>query len=192
MTIDAAAVAFHDQAPGEESFRDAVLAGWPRPRSELPCKYFYDARGSALFEEICRLAEYYLTRTEVGDPRAAAAEIGRAAGAAVPADRVRQRQQPQDRILLDSPRAGRAYVPVDISREHLRAAGAALARISRAVRVTAAVRRLHAAASRCRRCRAATGGSVYFPGSTIGNFTPEEAVALPAHARDPRARRRAC
>ena len=57
--------AFHDLAPGEESFRDAVLNGLGRPRKAIPCKFFYDERGSALFEEICRLPEYYPTRTEI-------------------------------------------------------------------------------------------------------------------------------
>ncbi|HJY51584.1 MAG TPA: L-histidine N(alpha)-methyltransferase, partial [Stellaceae bacterium] len=51
--------AFHDLAPGEESFRDAVLAGLDRAHKRIPCKFLYDARGSALFEEICRLPEYY-------------------------------------------------------------------------------------------------------------------------------------
>ena len=57
--------AFYDLAPGEESFRDAVLAGLGRAHKRIPCKFFYDARGSALFEEICRLPEYYPTRTEI-------------------------------------------------------------------------------------------------------------------------------
>ena len=61
---DDARFAFHDLAPGEESFRDAVLAGLARPKKAIPCKFFYDERGSALFEEICRLPEYYPTRTE--------------------------------------------------------------------------------------------------------------------------------
>jgi len=47
---DGARFAFHDLAPGEESFRDAVLAGLGRASKRIPCKFFYDARGSALFE----------------------------------------------------------------------------------------------------------------------------------------------
>ena len=52
---DAAGFAFHDLAPGEESFRDAVLAGLGRQPKTLPCKFFYDEKGSALFEEICEV-----------------------------------------------------------------------------------------------------------------------------------------
>ena len=63
--MDGSRFAFHDLAPGEESFRDAVLKGLGRVRKAIPCKFFYDARGSALFEEICRLPEYYPTRTEI-------------------------------------------------------------------------------------------------------------------------------
>ena len=48
-------VAFHDLAPGEESFRDAVLNGVGRVRKSIPCKFFYDARGSALFEDLYAL-----------------------------------------------------------------------------------------------------------------------------------------
>ncbi|HEV2335133.1 MAG TPA: L-histidine N(alpha)-methyltransferase, partial [Stellaceae bacterium] len=63
--MDGGDFAFHDLAPSEESFRDAVFAGLRGAPKSLPCKFFYDARGSALFEAICRLPEYYLTRTEI-------------------------------------------------------------------------------------------------------------------------------
>jgi uncharacterized SAM-dependent methyltransferase len=48
---------FHDLAPGEESFRDAVLNGLAQGLRAIPCKFFYDESGSALFEAICRLPE---------------------------------------------------------------------------------------------------------------------------------------
>ena len=63
--MQSAAFGFHDLAPTEESFRDAVVAGLSRKPKALPCKFFYDARGSALFEQICQVPEYYLTRTEI-------------------------------------------------------------------------------------------------------------------------------
>src|ERR1700744_4388075 len=63
---DGTPIAFHDLAPGEDSFRDAVLAGLSASPKSLPCKFFYDQRGSALFEAICEVPEYYLTRTELG------------------------------------------------------------------------------------------------------------------------------
>ena len=95
MRINDARIEFHDLAPGEESFRDAVLKGLSGAGKSIPCKFLYDARGSALFEEIARLPEYYPTRTEIGILEDNAERDRRASGTARPADRVRQRRQPQ-------------------------------------------------------------------------------------------------
>src|SRR5690606_18227514 len=54
-----------DLAPEINTFSDDVLDGLKRPRKTIPSKYFYDGRGSQLFDEICELDEYYLTRTEM-------------------------------------------------------------------------------------------------------------------------------
>ena len=64
--MDGGVFTFHDLAPGEESFRDAVLRGLGGVRKSIPCKFLYDARGSAMFEAICRLPEYYPTRLPSG------------------------------------------------------------------------------------------------------------------------------
>src|SRR2546425_10852753 len=61
-------------------FREDVIAGLSLPRKSLPPKYFYDAAGSHLFERICRLREYYLTRAELALTRAHIAAIARFAG----------------------------------------------------------------------------------------------------------------
>src|SRR6266567_3170431 len=53
------------RAAETDQFRADVLRGLRRPARELPCKYFYDETGSRLFEQICELDEYYLTRTEL-------------------------------------------------------------------------------------------------------------------------------
>ena len=63
-----------------EGFRDDVVAGLSAPQKFLPPKYFYDAAGSALFERICRLPEYYLTRAELALTRAHVGSIARFAG----------------------------------------------------------------------------------------------------------------
>ena len=75
-----AAFGFHDLAPTEESFRDAVVAGLSREPKALPCKFFYDARGSALFEQICQVPEYYLTRTEIAILERCAGDIAERVG----------------------------------------------------------------------------------------------------------------
>ena len=121
---DGARFAFHDLAPGEESFRDAVLAGLaPRPQA-IPCKFFYDARGSALFEEICGLPEYYPTRTEIAILEENAAEIAAQMGPHCRLIEFGSGASQKVRILLQALDRPAAYVPVDISREHLRDAAA--------------------------------------------------------------------
>ena len=57
-------ITVYDYAPTAESFRDEVLRGLRQHPKSIPCKFFYDERGSRLFDEICDLDEYYLTRTE--------------------------------------------------------------------------------------------------------------------------------
>src|SRR3954464_13542889 len=63
-----------------EEFRRAALDGLSATPRAIPAKFLYDARGSALFDEICELPEYYLTRTETEILKRHAAEIGRRAG----------------------------------------------------------------------------------------------------------------
>ena len=174
--ISRARFTFHDLAPGEESFRDAVLNGFGRTPKSIPCKFFYDARGSALFEAICRLPEYYLTRTEVAileqNAPAIAAQIGShsrliefGSGASTKA-----------RILLRALDRPVAYVPVDISREHLRDAATSLAEDFPSLPVVA-VCADYTRAFPLPPLPGPSGKRVgFFPGSTIGNFEPDAAV----------------
>ncbi|HEX4617527.1 MAG TPA: L-histidine N(alpha)-methyltransferase, partial [Stellaceae bacterium] len=110
--------AFHDLAPGEESFRDAVLAGLARAPKRIPCKFFYDARGSALFEEICRLPEYYPTRTEIAILEENSTDIAAQMGPHCRVIEFGSGASQKVRILLQALEQPAAYVPVDISREH--------------------------------------------------------------------------
>ncbi|HEY0337294.1 MAG TPA: L-histidine N(alpha)-methyltransferase, partial [Burkholderiales bacterium] len=64
-----------DFQPAADSFLKDVIAGLSTRRKTLPPKYFYDARGSELFEAICELPEYYPTRTELGILNAAAPDM---------------------------------------------------------------------------------------------------------------------
>ena len=68
-------VAFYDLQPEEEEFEDALRAGLSQSPKSLPCKFFYDQRGSEIFDQICRLDEYYVTRTETALLTANAVEI---------------------------------------------------------------------------------------------------------------------
>jgi dimethylhistidine N-methyltransferase len=174
-------VAFHDLAPGEESFRDAVIAGLGRTRKSIPCKFFYDARGSWLFEEICRLPEYYPTRTEIAILEENSGDMAAQMGSHCRLIEFGSGASQKVRILLEALDRPTAYVPVDISREHLREAAASLAEDFPSVPVIAVcadyTRPFFLPA-----LPGAKGKRVgFFPGSTIGNFEPDAAVAFLAN-----------
>ena len=120
--------AFIDLAPGEESFRDAVLAGLGREPRSLPCKFFYDARGSALFEAICEVPEYYLTRAEMAILETHAGAIARRIGPHCRLIELGSGASRKVRLLLNALQSPLAYVPVDISRDFLRQAAESIAR----------------------------------------------------------------
>ncbi len=182
--MDDAAFAFHDLAPGEENFRDAVLAGLGHAHKALPCKFFYDTRGSALFEQICRLPEYYLTRTEIVILEESAGAIAAHIGAHCRLVELGSGASRKVRILLEALEAPAAYVPVDISREHLREAAAGLAADFPDLPVLAVC------ADYTRRfplppLPGPAGKRVgFFPGSTIGNFEPEAVVRFLDHCAE--------
>ncbi len=147
-----------------------------RPR-ELPCKYFYDERGSALFDRICELQEYYLTRTELEIMRRHAPGMAQAIGPGSLLIELGSGSSLKTRLLLEHLGQVAAYVPVDISAEHMtRWAGVLAADFPGLV-----VRPLHADFSAdfvVPEVPSARRRVVYFPGSTIGNFEPEQAVSL--------------
>ena len=182
--MDGGVFTFHDLAPSEESFRDAVFAGLGREPKTLPCKFFYDARGSALFEGICEVPEYYLTRTEIGILEDYAGEIARHIGAHCRLIELGSGSSRKVRILLEALETPAAYVPVDISRDYLREAAARLAAdfpdLS-VVAVCADYTRPFALPP----LPGPPGKRVgFFPGSTIGNFEPEAVVRFLAHCAE--------
>jgi len=166
--------AFHDFEPAVDDFESAVLAGLARADKELPCKFFYDERGSRLFEDICALEEYYPTRTEIAILRAHCRRIAELIGPSCQLVEFGSGSSVKVRILLESLRSVAAYTPVDISKEHLIRSAAALAADFPSLDVIAVCAdytrpfviprpRIDPEARRV----------VFFPGSTIGNFTPE-------------------
>jgi L-histidine Nalpha-methyltransferase len=179
--INGARFAFLDLAPGEESFRDAVLGGLGRTPKAIPCKFFYDARGSALFEQICRLPEYYLTRTETAILEDNANEIAAQMGPFCRLIEFGSGASHKARILLQALDRPAAYVPVDISREHLRDAATNIAEdfpLLPVIAVCADYTRPFPLPP----LRGPSGKRVgFFPGSTIGNFEPEAAVGFLAN-----------
>ncbi len=178
---DEARFAFHDLAPGEESFRDAVLRGLGQARKAIPCKFLYDERGSALFEQICRLPEYYPTRTEIAILEQNAEDIAAQMGVHSRIIEFGSGASHKARILLQALDRPAAYVPVDISRQHLRDAALSLAQDFPEVAIIAVC----ADYTRPFALPPLSGPSGkqigFFPGSTIGNFTPDAAVRFLAN-----------
>jgi dimethylhistidine N-methyltransferase len=166
---------FYDLAPGEESFRAAVLNGFGRDRKSIPCQFLYDARGSALFEEICRLPEYYPTRTEITILAENAVEIAAEMEPHCRLIEFGSGGSHKARTLLAALDRPAAYVPVDISREHLRQAAARVAADFPLLPVIAVC----ADYTQIFRLPPLPGPSSkrvgFFPGSTIGNFEPAAA-----------------
>ena len=174
---------FHDLGHDEEDFAAAVLSGLALRQKSIPSKYFYDERGSQLFEEICALEEYYPTRTETALLEAHGRDIAARAGEGVSLVEFGSGASRKVRIILDALQAPRCYIPVDISREHLLVSAQALAAAYPDLPV------IPICADYTRRFAlpeaAATGARLgFFPGSTIGNFTPDEAVVFLRRAAD--------
>jgi L-histidine Nalpha-methyltransferase len=173
--LDSAAAVRIDSylGPGDErSLADDVLDGLTRPFKELPPKHFYDARGSALFERICELPEYYPTRTERAILRTRGAEIATLTEAAELVE-LGSGSATKTRLLLDALAAAGSlerYVPIDVSEATVRDC---------AVRLVEEVPGLHVHGvvgdfeRHLDRVPAPVGPRIVaFLGGTIGNFTP--------------------
>src|SRR5258706_13882205 len=117
-----------DLEPTTAQFRAAVLDGLAQQQKRLPCKFFYDAEGSRLFDQICELPEYYPTRTEFKILTERAADIAALVGAGVRLVEFGSAAGTKIRLLLRRLEAPAAYVPGDISRSHLLMAATSLAR----------------------------------------------------------------
>jgi dimethylhistidine N-methyltransferase len=177
LARDIAAPSRRDAPAWDSAFAADVAAGLSARPKTLSPKYFYDATGSDLFEAICRTPEYYPTRTETALLNLIARELT----ADIPDEAVLVEfgsgASDKTRILLDAAPQITAYVPIDISEDALRHATVRLQKAYPRLGVmpivsdfTGSLELPHAL-----RGRPLVG---FFPGSTIGNFAPEEARAL--------------
>jgi dimethylhistidine N-methyltransferase len=166
----------------EEEFRADVIEGLSAARKRLSAKWFYDARGSALFEEICRLPEYYLTRQESTLLSRVAPELRRWIRKGTTLVELGSGASLKTREILDTVPEISAYTPIDVSESALTAAAAAIARDYPHLKVTPVTADFTQDLD-----LAATVGegpaAIFFPGSTIGNFAPDEAVSLMSRMR---------
>lgn len=167
-------VAFYDLSRKQESFADAVLAGLSGAPKSIPSRFLYDAQGSALFDRICDLPEYYPTRTEMRILADRAADIAELIGPEATLIELGSGSSVKVRLLLDAMTAPAAYVPIDVSGEHLLAAAEALADDYPGLAVAAICADygdtfpLPETPGRGRQ-------AAFFPGSTIGNLEPADA-----------------
>ncbi len=163
---------------GQVDERSDILDGLSQDQKQLSPKYFYDETGSRLFDQICDLPEYYLTRTELGimrehveamtglmGPRASIIELG--SGSSL-----------KTRILLDHVEEPAAYVPVDISRDHLLKTAGCLADDYPEIEILPVCADFTQSFELPEPAVEPDRHVVYFPGSTIGNFSRDDAIDL--------------
>jgi dimethylhistidine N-methyltransferase len=162
----------------ERSFAEDVIFGLASMPKSLPCKYFYDARGSALFDRITELDEYYPTRTESELMRTHARAMATTIGAGALIVELGSGSAVKTRLLLDALERPAGYAPVDISADHLERTARALAADYPKLEVLPVAADFTRGFMVPRTRRPAARCVVYFPGSTIGNFTSSQALAL--------------
>ncbi len=166
---------FRDFHPGAADMRADVLEGLSRPQKGIPPKYFYDQRGSALFDRICELDEYYVTRSELSILRRIGPELAAHVGPEANVLEFGSGSSVKIRTVLDALERPYLYVGVDISREHLLAACRDLARDYPDLTVGAICADFTEPFQIPEREFGERWRIGFFPGSTIGNFEPEAA-----------------
>jgi len=170
---------FVDLAPIEERFREAALSGLSNPRKSIPCRFLYDQRGSALFDVICDLPEYYVTRTEIRILQERAGEIAALAGPRCQLVEFGSGASRKVKLLLSALKNPLAYIPVDISPEFLRLSAVGIVKEFPGVDVIAVCADFAEPQQLPDYIFWPFGSRLgFFPGSTIGNLTPDEAVSF--------------
>ena len=167
-----------DLQPSADDISGDVLAGLSRTPKRLPSKYFYDRRGSELFEEITRQPEYYLTRIELALLAASATEIAEAVGPRANVVEYGSGSGRKTRLLLDALDDPVAYTPIEISRSALLTSVERLDREFDDIEVLPVCADFTEPVPLPKPAREADHALVFFPGSTLGNFTDSEAVRL--------------
>jgi dimethylhistidine N-methyltransferase len=158
--------------------RADVVRGLSAAEKAIPSKYFYDQAGSQLFEQICGLDEYYLTRTELAIMRRHSREMAALAGPDCLVIELGSGSSTKTQILLDQLQHPAAYVPVDLAEDLLRQSVRKLRRLYRRLDVLPICGDFTQAIDLPLARKQPARHLVYFPGSTLGNFQPAEARNL--------------
>lgn len=159
----------------ETQILDEVLTGLTKTVKELPSKLFYDERGSKLFEQITRLEEYYPTRTEMQIMEENITEIGSLLGKGTVLVELGSGSSKKIRLLLDNIPGLTAYIPIDISEKHLIKSAADLSADYPDLEIKPLVADYNRIFTLPEISKPYDHISAFYPGSTIGNFKPEDA-----------------
>jgi len=162
----------HDLHPAPDDMRGDILAGLRSTPRTLPCKYFYDERGSALFDAICELDEYYPTRTETAILERHAGDMAAAMGEGALVIELGSGSSTKTPLLLGALDRPAGYVPIDISREHLLGAAGRIRDGFSDLPVWPVCADFTTPLDLPTFDVAPSKRFVFFPGSTMGNFDP--------------------
>ncbi|MCW8934767.1 MAG: L-histidine N(alpha)-methyltransferase [Gammaproteobacteria bacterium] len=176
MTKSTERFQFFDQHPQIADFREDIMQGLSAPQPYISPKYFYDETGSRLFEDICSTDEYYPTRTEVNIIRDNIDDVVENLGRECLLIEPGSGDSYKVRLLLDALRPI-AYLPIDISRRYLQDEARKLAEEFTWLNVHAVCADFTGKLKLPYHVES-TNKVAFFPGSTIGNFLPEQAVAV--------------
>ena len=175
--------ALTDLRPTPADISGDVLAGLSMTPKQLPSKYFYDDRGSELFEDITRQPEYYLTRVEIALLDARMAPIAAAVGARAHVVEYGSGSGRKTEQLLGGLHDPVAYTPIEISRSTVLASTARLAQALPRIEMLPVCADFTQPVELPEPAREPAHTLVFFPGSTLGNFSDDDAVALLASMR---------
>ena len=156
-------------------FRDEVLAGLSKSPRQLPCKFFYDEQGAQLFRQICELPEYYVTRTEIEILRLHGAEVAAVLGSQIELIGLGTGAGTKTKILLEELDRPAVYVPIDISKEQLENSSERFRKMFPNLQVLPVAADYLEPFELPLPRHLSSRSVVYFPGSTIGNFKPDDA-----------------
>ena len=170
----------HRHAAARSEFERDVIAGLTSVPKTLPCKYFYDTRGSALFEQICETPEYYVTRTELAILKQACPQVAIKVGPQADILEPGSGAGEKIRTLLNALDTPRSFIPIDISKSALQASADTLSASYPDLEVIPLVadftQRFELPSAFLE--KTPHRKLIFFPGSTISNFAPAEATSF--------------
>jgi dimethylhistidine N-methyltransferase len=167
-----------DASPATRAFLEETITDLSKSPRTLPCKYFYDERGAHLFQEICDLPEYYITKAELEILRRHGADIAAALGPNIELIGLGTGAGTKTRILLGESSEPAVYVPIDISKEQLEKSSAWFREMFPQLQVIPLCTDYLEPFDLPLPRRPSLRSVVYFPGSTIGNFEPNAAASF--------------